>query len=104
MATGRLSERSFAIVGEVARELGRTSVQVVVSWSLRDRAVVSYVLGSRTPVQLEDNLGAIKVELSNDQLAPIGAASTAPRGFPHEMLVAPTNAMGFGGVKVERRG
>jgi aryl-alcohol dehydrogenase-like predicted oxidoreductase len=107
VATGRLSERSLAIaevVGAVAAELGRSSVQVALAWLLRDRAIVSPVLGVRTPAQLDDNLGALEVELSEDQLARLDAASAVPLGFPHEMLAAPTNAVGFGSVKVERRG
>ena len=105
-ATGRLSPTSLAIaevVGQVARELGHTSAQVALAWTMLNPAVTSPVLGARTPAQLLDNLGALNVALTGDQIARLNAASAVPLGFPHEMLAAPTNATAFGNVKVERR-
>ncbi|MDE2597408.1 MAG: aldo/keto reductase [Sphingomonadales bacterium] len=105
-ATGRLSEANLAIaavVGDVARELARSPAQVALAWTMQDPAICSPVIGARTPAQLEDNLGALDVAFSADQLARLDAASRVPLGFPHEMLAAPTNAMAFGNVKVERR-
>ncbi len=106
LATGRLSERSLAIarvVGEVAAELGCTSPQVALAWTMLDHTIASPVLGARTPGQLEDNLGSLAVDLSADQVERLNAVSAVPLGFPHEMLSAPTNAMAFGNVRVERR-
>lgn len=104
--TGRLNEGALAIAGvvaEVAAEIGCTPAQVALAWTLRDPVVASPVLGARTLAQLEDNLGALDVVLEDDQLARLDAASAVPLGFPHEMLAAPSNAMAFGNVKVERR-
>ncbi|MEO7247787.1 MAG: aldo/keto reductase [Novosphingobium sp.] len=106
VATGRLSEHSLAVakvVGQVAAEIGKTSAQVALAWTLCDPAIVSPVIGARTPAQLADNLGALNVSLHKTQLARLDAASAVTLGFPHEMLSAQTNAMSFGGVKVERR-
>ena len=106
VATGRLSAHSLEVakvVGQVAAEIGKTSAQVALAWILCDPAVVSPVIGVRTPAQLNDNLGALGVSLHKTQLARLDAASAVPLGFPHEMLAAPSNAMSFGGVKVERR-
>lgn len=104
-ATGRLSEanlRIAAVVGEVAREIGCSAAQVALAWTMLDSAIVSPVLGARTPAQLEDNLGALDVVLSEEHRARLDAASAVPLGFPHDML-AGMDQMGFGGVKVERR-
>lgn len=106
VATGRLSEHNLgiaAVVGDVANELGRTSAQVALAWTMLDLSIVSPVLGARTPAQLKDNLGALDIEFSDDQLARLNTASAVPLGFPHEMLAAPTNAAAFGNVTVERR-
>ena len=106
VATGRLSAHSLEVakvVGQVAAEIGKTSAQVALAWILCDPAIVSPVIGARTPAQLNDNLGALNVSLHKTQLARLDAASAVPLGFPHEMLAAPSNAMSFGGVKVERR-
>lgn len=105
VATGRLSQRNLEIariVGEVAAELGKTSPQVALAWTMRNPAVVSPVLGARTPAQLEDNLGALDVEFTPDQLARLDAASSVPLGFPHDML-ASANGVSFGNVKVGSR-
>lgn len=106
VATGRLSPASLAIarvVGEVAAELGRTSPQVALAWLLRNPAVASPVLGARTPAQLEDNLAALEIVLSDDQCRRLDAVSAVPLGFPHDMLTGPSNDMAFGNVKVPRR-
>lgn len=106
IATGRMSERSLGIakiVGEVAQELGKTSAQVALAWTMRDTAITSPVIGARTPAQLEDNLGALEVEFDDSQLSRLDEASRVPLGFPHEMLDASTTAMAFGNVEVESR-
>jgi aryl-alcohol dehydrogenase-like predicted oxidoreductase len=105
-ATGRLSEENLRIAGvaaEVARELGHTPAQVALAWTLLDPAVTSPVLGARTLAQLEDNLGALDVELSEEHIARLDAASAVPKVFPLDVLQGPAEAMMFGGVKVERR-
>jgi aryl-alcohol dehydrogenase-like predicted oxidoreductase len=105
LATGRLSEQSLAIarvVGEIALELEKTSPQIALAWTLQDRAIASPVIGARTPVQLEDNLGALDVTFTPDQLARLHAVSAVPLGFPHDMLNA-QNGIAFGNVKVDRR-
>ena len=104
--TGRLNERSLEIagvVGEVAKELGRSSAQVALAWTLIDPVIASPIIGARTLAQLEDNLGALDVEFSRDQVERLDAVSAISMGFPHDMLNGAGGAMGFGGVTVERR-
>jgi aryl-alcohol dehydrogenase-like predicted oxidoreductase len=107
VATGRLSESSLAIaqvVGEVAAEIGCTSPQVALAWTMLDPTITSPIIGARTPEQLQDNLGALDITFSADQLARLDAASAIPMGFPHDMLNGPANQYVCGNVKVERRG
>ena len=107
VATGRLSERNLTIaatVGEIAKEVGRTSPQIAIAWTLQSPAVASPVLGARTPAQLEDNLAALDVELSADHLARLDAVSAVPSVFPLDMLKGPAAPRMFGNVKVEERG
>jgi aryl-alcohol dehydrogenase-like predicted oxidoreductase len=104
--TGRLSEQNLAIaavVGEIAKEVGRTSAQVAVAWTLTNPAVVSPVLGVRTLAQLQDNLGSLEVELGEEQLARLDAVSRVPKVFPLDILKSPAEAMMFGNVKVRER-
>ena len=104
--TGRISERNLAIaeaVGEIAQKLGKTSAQVAIAWTLLNPAVTSPVLGVRAVAQLEDNLGALDVELSADHLARLNAVSEVPRVFPLDILESPAQGMMFGNVKVRQR-
>jgi len=104
--TGRLSEQSLAIaavVGEIAQETGKTSAQVAVAWTLSNSAVTAPVLGVRTVAQLQDNLGSLELELSNEQLARLDAASRVPKVFPLDILKSPAEKMMFGNVKVRER-
>jgi aryl-alcohol dehydrogenase-like predicted oxidoreductase len=106
LASGRLTEQSLAIaavVSAVAREQGKSPAQIALAWLLTRPGVTSPVLGARTPAQLEDNLGALKVELSADQQARLDAVSAVPKVFPFTMLRGPAEGMMFGGVTVEER-
>jgi len=63
-------------VDAVAKETGASASQVSLRW-LSDRpAVTSVILGARTVEQLEDNLGAADVVLSDDQVRRLDEAST----------------------------
>lgn len=105
--TGRLSERSLAIaeaVKVVADEIGCTAAQAALAWTMLDPAVVSPLIGARTLAQLEDNLAALDVRFSDDQIARLDEASGVDPGFPHSMINSPAAAMMLGNVKVETRG
>jgi aryl-alcohol dehydrogenase-like predicted oxidoreductase len=104
---GSLSERSLAIaevVKTVATELGRTPAQVALAWVLLNDSVTAPLIGARTLSQLEDNLGALEVELPDDARARLEQASTFALGFPHEVLSLPsTMASVFGDTNVSPR-
>ena len=106
LATRRLSEGNLAIAavtGEVAREIGCTPAQLAIAWTLANPAIAAPVLGARTLAQLEDNLGALEVEISTEQLARLDEVSRVPLGFPHEMLASPTRHGAMGNVRIEGR-
>lgn len=63
-------------VDAVAQETGASASQVSLAW-LSDRpAVTSVILGARTVEQLEDNLGAADLDLTDAQRARLDEAST----------------------------
>ena len=106
LMTGRLTERSLDIadvVKEVAQEMGRSAAQVAVAWTLQHPAVVSPVLGVRTLAQLEDNLGALDIAFTPEQLQKLEAVSHLDLGFPHDFLTGGTFHAMFGGCSVESR-
>jgi aryl-alcohol dehydrogenase-like predicted oxidoreductase len=70
----------------VADETGATPAQVALAW-MGTRGVLP-ILGPRTRAQLDDNLGAVGLALTGDQIARLDAASAVPLGFPHDMVGA----------------
>ena len=90
-------EQTWAIIDTVksiADAHGASSSQVALSWLGAQPAVTSVILGARTVVQLSDNLGAVDLRLSSDELASLTTAS-APRAddYPY----------GVGGVAQRNR-
>ena len=63
-------------VQAVAEETGASMSQVALAWLSERPAVTSVILGARTVEQLDDNLGAAGVKLTDAQRARLDAAST----------------------------
>lgn len=55
----------------MAGEKGCTVAQLSLAWCLRQPGVTSPIIGPRTMAQLEDNLGALEVEISDEDRARI---------------------------------
>jgi len=106
-SSGALTERTLDIaevVKDVAKQSGHTPSRVALAWTLLNPAVTAPIMGARTLVQLEDNLGALEVEFTESQLADLQRASAIELGFPHDMLARPmTRDLMFGGARVETR-
>jgi aryl-alcohol dehydrogenase-like predicted oxidoreductase len=86
---GALSPRGLDIadaVKTVAGESGHTASQVAIRWLLEQPGVSSPIIGARTVKQLEDNLGALEVELNHEQMDFLNRASAIEHGFPHDFL------------------
>jgi len=106
-SSGALTERTLdiaVVVKDVAKQSGHTPSRVALAWTLLNPAVTAPIMGARTLVQLEDNLGALEVEFTESQLADLQRASAIELGFPHDMLSRPmTRDLMFGGARVETR-
>lgn len=102
-----LTEEGLAIadvVKRVAADLDKKPAQVAIAWTLLNPAVTAPIVGARTLAQLEDNLGALDVVLSDAHRAQLAAASAIELGFPHDFLQLPlTRSVVFGEVKIEAR-
>jgi aryl-alcohol dehydrogenase-like predicted oxidoreductase len=100
VADYRLSDRNLAIadaVNQVAAARGARSAQVALAWvrAQQHLAAVVPIVGARTPAQLADNLGALEVELTGEELATLEAASAIELGFPHDFGAS---ALAYGGT------
>lgn len=66
--------------------------------------MTSSLIGARTLVQLEDNLGALEVDFTASQLVRLDEAGAIELGFPHAMLAGDRmRAVTHGDLKVETR-
>ena len=78
-------EKGFDIL-EVAKEVadrqGVSVAQVAIAWILANRAVTSVIIGARKPAQLEDNLKAIDVRLSAEDLKALDEVSKLTTEYP----------------------
>ncbi len=83
------SEKNWQILAacdEVAAEADASVAQVALAWLLHKPMVTSVIFGARTMTQLEDNLSAAHLHLSDDQLARLDQASAWERPYPYDFL------------------
>ncbi|MGP4114511.1 aldo/keto reductase [Streptomyces sp. 4N509B] len=93
--TAEISERELAVAREVdavADELGVTSAQVALAWTMHHRDSVHPVLGARRLDQLTDNLAALDLTLPEEAVTRLEAATGFELGFPIDFI---NQARGF---------
>ncbi|HEY8920973.1 MAG TPA: aldo/keto reductase [Chitinophaga sp.] len=69
---------------EIATVTGANAGQVAIAWAAA-RGVIP-VIGPRTTAQLEDNLGAVHVQLTAEHINRLDEVSAIVLGYPHELL------------------
>src|SRR6202166_683071 len=72
-----------AAVASVAEEIGAKPGQVAVAW-VKAKGVLP-VIGTRTWEQLEEQLAAATITLSDDQIRRLDAATAISLGYPHDL-------------------
>ncbi|WP_044871494.1 aldo/keto reductase [Pseudomonas sp. LFM046] len=84
----------------VAAEQGSTPTQVAIAWLLhkarRSSTALIPILGSRTREQFDATLGALTVELSDEQYQRLSAASEVELGVPHQQAAEMLPALSGG--------
>lgn len=70
----------------VAEETGATAPQVSLAWLLHKPGVTSVIFGARTVAQLEDNLPAATLSLTDAQVARLDEASAFDVGYPYAFI------------------
>ena len=82
-------ERGFGVIDAIrpiAEAHGVSIARIALAWLLHQRAVTSVIVGAKRPEQLRDNLAAVDVELSSEDLATLDAASRLPAEYPGWMF------------------
>ncbi len=83
------TERNWSIVEaltKVASELSKPPSQVALAWLLQRPAVSSVIFGARTVAQLDENLGAVDLELPVEAVARLDEVSAPELGYPYDFI------------------
>ena len=78
-------ERAYDVIDvleAVAARHGATVAQIALAWQLVQPAVTSTLVGARSAAQLAENVKAVAIELSQDDLQQIDAVSRLPSEYP----------------------
>jgi aryl-alcohol dehydrogenase-like predicted oxidoreductase len=67
----------------IAKKHGVTVAQVALGWQLHKAYVTTVIIGVKNETQLADNLGAVDVKLTEDDLAAIDAVSKPAALYPN---------------------
>jgi aryl-alcohol dehydrogenase-like predicted oxidoreductase len=83
-------ERAYACIDAmrpIAEAHGASVAQIALAWLLHRKVVTSVIIGAKKIEQLEDNLKATEVELSDAELDQLDQVSELPREYPGWMFV-----------------
>src|SRR5690606_1493153 len=82
-------EKAFDILDilePIAEEKKVSIAQIALAWLLHQRSVTSVIIGAKKMEQLEDNLKAVAVELSPEELEIINDVSALAPEYPGWMI------------------
>ena len=82
-------ERGFDcidVMRQIADAKGVSVARIALAWLLHQPVVSSVIIGAKRPDQLDDNIGATEVELSDGELARLNDVSALPPEYPGWML------------------
>ncbi len=86
----RSTERNWQILAAIGDVVmahdGSTYSQVALAWLLAQPAVATVIIGARNLGQLEDNLAAIELQLSPQEIARLDEVSAPEPGYPYRYL------------------
>ena len=78
--------RILDAVQAVAAEHESTAAAVSLAWLLEKPTVASVIFGARSVAQLEDNLKATQVKLTDEQMKRMDEASAYELGYPYDFM------------------
>lgn len=78
--------RILAAVRAVAAEVNASPASVSLAWLLRQPQVTSCIFGARTIEQLEENVKAVDVTLTDEQAKQLDEASAFDVGYPYSFM------------------
>jgi len=70
----------------IAQERGVSVARIAIAWLLHQKVVTSVIIGAKRPDQLDDNIAATDITLTDAELATLDAASALAPEYPGWML------------------
>ena len=74
------------VMRAIADSKGVSVAQIALAWLLHQPVVSSVIIGAKRPEQLDENIAATTIQLSDDELQQLDAVSALPREYPGWML------------------
>ena len=74
------------VLTPIAAAKGVSVAQIAIAWLLHQPVVTSVIIGAKRLDQLDDNIAAVDVRLTADELAAIDRVSALPAEYPGWML------------------
>jgi aryl-alcohol dehydrogenase-like predicted oxidoreductase len=90
----------LAALETVAQEVGKSPAQVALSWVVNQKGITSTLIGATKLSQLENNLQALEIVLSKEQMAKLDAASILETIHPYIFFGEEIQGMVNGGAIV----
>ncbi len=78
--------RTLDVMRPIAEAHGVSPARVAIAWLLTRKSVSSVIIGAKTMGQLDNNLGAVALELSEGELAQLDEVSELPPEYPGWMV------------------
>jgi aryl-alcohol dehydrogenase-like predicted oxidoreductase len=87
---------------EVAGQLGRPLAQVALAWAAAQPGISAPIIGASRAAQVADNIAALDIRFSPEQLRQLAGASAPAPAFPYPIFAPELrNAVVFGGATVQ---
>ena len=93
--------RVLEVLQDVSKKLGRSPAQVSLNWLATQPGVTSVILGARTTVQLDDNLGSLDFTIPSDLRERLEIAGAPEAVHPYNFYVPWMQARVSGNVTVQ---
>jgi aryl-alcohol dehydrogenase-like predicted oxidoreductase len=77
-----IASQALSAAGLIADARRATVAQVALAWLLAHPSVTSVLIGASTKEQLEDNLGAGSLDLTDEEMASLDEATATPHRYP----------------------
>ncbi len=100
----KFTERNWRVLEAlqaVAAQVGRPTAQVALAWAMAQPGITTLTLGASRIDQLHDNLAALELTLTPEQLRELDRCSALDLAFPYGMATSEVGRMIFGGSAVQ---